>query len=575
MGQAGIAAAGRIEHRGVPGAAPAHEVEQGVAVAVAECTGIKLVALAGADPAFLRQHHGHRFAGDQCGLIDGLRRFARHQRRQTGIAEFLGIGLQFVLQQFFQFGVGAERGDDLFQFGGQFGLFAADFHLFKAGQLFQFGLEDVLGLVLAQFEAGDQCGFRLVFGADDVDDFIEIEEGDEQAFQQVQATFQFFLAVGQTLTQGIHAERQPFIEQRLQMLDLRTAIEADDVEIDPVALFQIGGGEQVSHQRIDIDPVRTRHQYQPGRSFMIGLVAQVFQPRQFLGAHLLCNLLHHFRRRDLVGQCGQHDIAVFLDVGGAGADRTAAAFVHRDDFAARRDDFGLARVVRSEHVFAQIAHAGLRVVEQADAGADHLIEVVWRNVGGHADRDAGSAVQQDVRQARRQPGRFLQRTVEVRVPVHRALAEFAQQHFGNRRQFGFGVTHGGEGLRIIGGTEVALALNQRVTIGERLRHEHHGFVTGGIAVRVIFTDDITDRTRRFLRLGGGVQRQLAHRKDDSALDRLQAVAEKGQSAVEHDIHRIIEVGAFGIFTQGNLFETVEAGAGQIGHGGLVVRMFSF
>jgi hypothetical protein len=49
----------------------------------------------------------------------------------------------------------------------------------------------------------------------------------------------------------------------------------------------------------------------------------------------------------------------------------------------------------------RLAHAGLRVVEQAHAGADHFVEVVRGHVGGHADRDAGGAVEQQVRQARR------------------------------------------------------------------------------------------------------------------------------------------------------------------------------
>ena len=54
-----------------------------------------------------------------------------------------------------------------------------------------------------------------------------------------------------------------------------------------------------------------------------------------------------------------------------------------------------------------------------------LAQVVRRDVGGHADRDAGGAVQQHVRQARRQQRGLLQRAVEVRRPVDRALAELA------------------------------------------------------------------------------------------------------------------------------------------------------
>ena len=80
------------------------------------------------------------------------------------------------------------------QLDGQFFLFAADLHFLEPRQLLQFGVQDVIGLVFAEREARDQRGFRFVFGADDVDDFIQIQERDQQAVQQVQAALDFFLA---------------------------------------------------------------------------------------------------------------------------------------------------------------------------------------------------------------------------------------------------------------------------------------------------------------------------------------------------------------------------------------------
>jgi hypothetical protein len=88
-------------------------------------------------------------------------------------------------------------------------------------------------------------------------------------------------------------------------------------------------------------------------------------------------------------------------------------------------------------------------------------------------------------------------------------------------------------------------------------------------MRVVFADHVADGARGFLRLGAGVEAELAHRIDDAALHRLEAVAEEGQGAVEHDVHRIVEVGAFGVFAQGDLFETVENRTYGVAHG--VVR----
>ena len=55
---------------------------------------------------------------------------------------------------------------------------------------------------------------------------------------------------------------------------------------------------------------------------------------------------------------------------------------------------------------------------------------------------------------------------------------------------------------------------------------------------------VTDGTRGFLELGAGLEAQLGHRIDDAALYRFQTIADMRQCAIEHHIHRIIEIGAF-------------------------------
>jgi hypothetical protein len=81
-------------------------------------------------------------------------------------------------------------------------------------------------------------------------------------------------------------------------------------------------------------------------------------------------------------------------------------------------------------VLAQRLDRRLRIVEQAQTGGDDFAQVVRRDVGRHTDRDAGGPVQQHMRQPRRQHHRLIQRAVEVRRPVDRALAEFGEQQFG-------------------------------------------------------------------------------------------------------------------------------------------------
>ena len=212
-------------------------------------------------------------------------------------------------------------------------------------------------------------------------------------------------------------------------------------------------------------------------------------------------------------------------------------------------------------MLAQLSDAGIGFIKQMNAGADYLAQVVRRNVGGHADGNAGGAIDQHMRHARGQPGRLVQRAIEVGRPVHRTLTQFTQQGFGNWRQLRFGVAHRRKRLRVVLRAEIALAAHQGVAVGEGLRHQHHGFVAGAVPVRMEFANDITHRSRGLLRFGAGIQAQLAHRVDDAALHRLEPVANEWQGAIEHHIHRIVEIGALRIVLERDLFVVALQGHG--------------
>ena len=128
------------------------------------------------------------------------------------------------------------------------------------------------------------------------------------------------------------------------------------------------------------------------------------------------------------------------------------------------------------------------------------------------------------------------------LPVDRAQATSLQQHFGIGRQARLGITHGGKRFRVIDRAEIALAINQRITIGKRLGHQHHGLVAGGVTVRMKFADHITHGACRFLVLGSGRQTQLAHRINDAPLHRFEAVADMRQRPVQHHVHGVIQIG---------------------------------
>ena len=356
--------------------------------------------------------------------------------------------------------------------------------------------------------------------ADYLNHFINVEERHQQTFKDVQALEDFFQTVVQAVTHGITTEGQPLRQDFKQVFHRRTIVQADHVEVDAVAFFQIGGGEQVVHHLLHIHAVGTRHDHQTGRVFMIRFITQIINHRQLFVTHLRGDLFQHARAGHLMRQRANHHRAVFFRPHGAHAHRTAAVLVDFANFRARGNDFRFGRVVRPLHDIQQLIERGFRFFQQRNRRLRHFTQVVRRNIGSHTDRNAGGAVQQDVRQTRRQHFWLLQRTVKVRHPIDGALTQFAEQQFGVFRQAGFGVTHRREGFRIVRRAPVPLPVYQRVAVRERLRHQHHRFIAGAVAVRVIFTQHVADGAGGFFELGAGVQAQLGHCIDNAALNRL-------------------------------------------------------
>ena len=207
-------------------------------------------------------------------------------------------------------------------------------------------------------------------------------------------------------------------------------------------------------------------------------------------------------------QRGNYHRAVFFLPHRAHAHGAAPVFINFTNLGARGNDFRFGRVVRAVDNIQHLVQRGFRLLNQGDRGFCHFTQVVRRNIGRHADRDTGCTVKQDVRQTRRQHFRLLHCSVEVWHPVSGSLAEFTQQQFGVSGQAGFGITHRREGFRIVRRPPVPLAINQRITVRERLRHQHHGLIAGAVSVRVVFTQHVADGTGGFFKFGAGIQPQL-------------------------------------------------------------------
>ena len=248
---------------------------------------------------------------------------------------------------------------------------------------------------------------------------------------------------------------------------------------------------------------------------------------------------------DLVGKLGDDDglpiaLADALEVRARpDVQAPAAGLVGEHDLLRAVDQAG-GRKIRSRHDLHELRERDVGVLDERDAGRDDLVQVVRRDVGRHADRDARRAVDQQIRDARRQDGRLALRLVVVRDEVDRFLVDVRQQLARELRHAHFGVAHRRRRIAV-DRPEIALAVDQQVAHGERLRHAHDGVVHGRIAVRMVLADDIADDARRFLVRPVPVVAELAHRIQDAPVHRLQAVPHIGQSAAHDHAHRVIQV----------------------------------
>ncbi len=100
-------------------------------------------------------------------------------------------------------------------------------------------------------------------------DLVEIQVGDQQAVEDMQARIEHLEPVLQPANHGRLAEFQPLEQHLLQAHHARAPVESDDVEIDAVVSLEIGRREQVRHQRVGIDAIALRHDDQAGRLFVI------------------------------------------------------------------------------------------------------------------------------------------------------------------------------------------------------------------------------------------------------------------------------------------------------------------
>ena len=504
--------------------------------------------LGGADPALLGADDGHGLALDE--ILDGMCDLGRRVAEFGATAAELGLAAELafrllhlgrdrlplqilVLQQRLQ----------VLALGGELLVLAPDLELLEAAQGAQAHVQDRFGLRIRESESLDHLGLGLVLLADDLDQLVEVQIGDQIAFEDFQPPLDRLQPEGRTPHQHLAAMVEKRLKGLAQVHHPRGVVLVEDVEVEREPDLEVGELEQLLHQQFGGNGARARLEHDP--NVVGGLVPHVVEDGQLLGVDDLGDALDQPALLDLVGNLRDDDAILaarklFDRPAGAQTEGTASRAVGLDDRVARLDQHAPGREIRPLDEVDEGFDAGVGRLDEMQQGVAELARIVRRDRTGHAHGDAGRPVRQQVGKPAGQHHGFLGGTVVVRAEVDGVLVDAGQQGLGHLGQAGLGVTHGGSVIAV-DVAEVSLALDQRIAGGEFLRQPHQGVIDRLVAVRMILADHVADDAGALLEGAVGIEPQLPHGVHQAAMDRLQPVADVRQRARHDGRQRIGQV----------------------------------
>ncbi len=539
-----------------------------------------------ANPALARQDHGdRRFLDHRVHAEFDRRRRLLDPCAAAAQGGVFGIFLAQIAKVALQPGALAGRAFEqllqlvlLFQ---QVFLFLPQLHLLKLAQTAQAHVEDRLDLPVGEVEFNHHHRLGIILGADDLDHPVEIEIGNDIAFNQFQPPRDLVQPVLAAALQDLDLARHPVLQQFLEAHHHRRAVGIEHIEVEPEAGFEIGQLEHRFLEQLGIDIAAPRHQHDADR--LVAFVAHVLQDRQFLVGNRRRDLLDQLALLHLVRDFGNDQLplpaaqpldpgcAVRLVLGFGGmehaphAKRAAPGFIGFADHLAAVDDLPAGREIGPLEQFHQPGMFDMRIVDQFQRGVDDLGHIVAGDVGGHAHCNAAGAIGQQVGEQAGEDFGLLLLAIVGRDEIDRAFIQPRHQLQGGLGQPCLGVAIGG-GIIAIDIAEIALPFDQRVTQREILRQPDHRVIDAGIAMRVILADHIAHHAGRLLEGRIGIKLQLPHCPQEATMDRLQPVAQVGQRARCYGRERIDEI----TFLQRGIERGIDnrvkgIGFGHIGH----------
>ena len=414
----------------------------------------------------------------------------------------------------------------------------------QTGEAAQAHFQNGLRLRVGKAKALGKASRRLFVGlaaANNLDNFVDVIQGDKQAFKNMGALFSLAQFVLGTTRDDVFLMENVVMQHFLQGKRTGHAIDQGQHDNAPTDL-QLGMLIELIEHDLG-NRVLFELDDNVDRRIAVGTVVHIRNLGQLLVANELAELLHEVRTIHLIGNLGNHDgvLAVLaLDdlVLRTNREIATTSLVRIENTFFAHDDATGREIGAGQHGHELFGRA-IGVVEHHARRVDSFAQVVGRNIRCHAHSNAVRTIHQQVGEARRKHGRLLQAFVVVGIPVDRFLFKVAQQFHGRLSQTSLGITHSC-GRVAIDGAEVAVAVDQRHAHREVLSHANHGVVHRRVAMRVVFTNNVANRTCRLAVRAIGSNAAVVHCIQNAAVNRLQAVAYIGQRAGDDNAHRVFE-----------------------------------
>ena len=218
----------------------------------------------------------------------------------------------------------------------------------------------------------------------------------------------------------------------------------------------------------------------------------------------------------------------------------------------------------AEHRVEGLLARGVGVGEDPLGGGRDLAQVVRRDLGGHADGDAGRAVDEEVREAAGQHLGLEGLAVVVGLERDGVLVDVADHLHRQRGHPALGVPRG-RGRVVARAAEVPLPLHERVAQAPVLDEADQGVVDRAVAVRVVLAHDVADDAGALVEPAVRPVATVVHRVEHPAVHRLQPVAHVGQRAAHDDAHGVLDVRPLHLGVEVDRLRAVRQHRGLLSH----------